>query len=278
MTASDLGDLADEGPAAAFDDHTCTRWAQSKNPRPWIAYEFANGQAHVVRQYALSPAPEGTVGTDPVSFTLDGTNDPSTAPSPVWTKLHVQERYRFVNRQATVWFAFENAVAYRRYRLNVTENGGGAGIRIAELQLFGAGTPPFSVDDSVLGSDLHQMHYSRGWQTPSSKDSEFRPAKYGCSSSWNKHVNETMTFTFFGSKVELFGVRYPGHGIAAVSIDGGTETMADFFGPNSGNMVMYASQPMCPPGQHVLRVRTTGSKNAKAVDSFLSLDRVRVTP
>jgi hypothetical protein len=279
VTASDEGDHPDHGPAAVFDDHTGTRWSQGKNSTPWIAYEFAGGQAHVVTQYALTPAPDGSTGTDPVSWNLEGTNDAATAASPTWTRLHSQEKHLFIDRAATTWYSFENSVAYRRYRLNITENGGGAGIRLAELQLFGPGTPPFSVDDAVAGRGPHQFHYSAGWEAHGyPKDCEFIPPKYGCSSSWNKRVNETMTFTFFGSKIELFGVRYPRHGIAAVSIDGGEETLVDFYGPDAGDFRMYSSEPACPPARRVLRVRTTGDKNAKSAESYISLDRVRIIP
>jgi hypothetical protein len=272
-TSSNPGDGSEEGPQAAFDDHTGTSFVQSKNPHPWLAYEFGGGAAQVVTQYALTPAPMGSSGSDPVSWKFEGSNDGVS-----FTTLHEQHHHRFVNRLATMWYAFENQTAYRRYRLIVTENGGGAGVQLAELQLFGAGTPTFSIDDSIRGRELFQFQYSPGWEGHGTGDCAFMPRKYGCSSSWSRNKNETVTFAFVGSEVHLFGIRFPNHGIAAVSIDGGAETTADFFGPNGGNTLFYSSPPLCPPGRHVLRLRVTGDKNASSGDTFISIDRAEVVP
>ena len=275
-TASDAGDQPNHGPAAAFDDHTGTKWSQTTNPKPWIAYEFPGSDARLVTQYAISPAPEGTVGTDPLSWKLEASNGPANTPD--WTTLHVQEHHRFVHRQAMTWYSFANATSYRRYRLTVTENGGGAGVALAELQLFGPETPVFSVDDAVRGNGLHQFHYGPRWEGHGTGDAEFFPPKYGCSSSWSQIANESVSFAFMGSQVLLYGVRHPKHGIAAVSIDGGPETLVDFHGPDSGNVLLYKSSSLCPPARHVMRVRTTGDKNPQATGLHVSIDRVQVVP
>ena len=271
-TASDASERPNEGAAAAFDDHTGTKWV-ARGTSAWLAYEFAGERAHVVTQYALSPVPTGTVGTDPVSFKLEGSND---AAGP-WTTLHEHAGQRFVNRQATLWFSFENATAYRRVRLTISENGGGAGIELAELGLFGPGTPAFSVDDSLRGAHPNEFQYGPHWEH-GTKDAEFSPPKYGSSSSWSKHRDASVSFAFVGSQVSLYGVRYPGHGIAAVSIDGGPETMVDFYGAAAGDTLFFTSPLLCPPQQRVLRVRTTGEKNAHASDAYVSIDRVRIVP
>ena len=272
-TASDPGSEGEATPAAAFDDHTGTSWKQASGKSGWLAYELANQTPRVVTQYALTPAPEGTPNTDPRAFSLQGSNDGRQ-----WTTLHVRDDQHFMNRQVTMWFAFENRVAFRRYRLLVTENGGGSGLQIAELQLFGPGSPVFSVDDEVIGTGLNQFHYSAGWEGHGTRDVDTLPRKYGRSSSWNKKPDESVSVDFNGSQIALFGVRYPGHGIAAISLDNGPEVMTDFFGPLSGNVLFFTSPKLCPPGQHSLRVRTTGQKSQSATDTFVSIDRVQITP
>jgi hypothetical protein len=264
----------DEGPALAFDDHTGTKWVESTNPHPWLAYEFGGGQAHVVTQYALGATAAGNAGTDPVNWKFEGAND---AAGP-WVTLDTRSQDRFVSRQALVWYSIRNTTPYRRYRLVVTKNGGGRGVELAELQLFGPGTPTFSVDDAVAGADRYQFQYSAHWEGFTRKDIEFVPAKYGLSSSWSKRKDETLTIAFEGSQITLYGIRYPSHGIAAVSIDDGPEVMADLFGAPQGDYLLYTSPSLCPRRPHVLRVRVTGDKHPQSGDSYISLDRVKIVP
>jgi hypothetical protein len=273
-SASDAGERPEQGPAALFDDHTGTKWSETTSPTPWIAYDLP--AEHVVEQYAVSPVPDGPPTRDPVSWRLEGSNDEGATPN--FTTLHAQQGQHFVSRQATMWYTFPNTRAFRRYRFVVTENGGGPGVELAELGLYGAGSPQFSVDDALRGKGLYQFQYSPGWEGHGTGDAEFHPAKYGHSSSWSKKKDEFVTFTFEGSRIEVFGVRFPGHGIAGFSMDGGPEVTADFYGENSGNVLFYTSDPLCPPGRHVLRIHPTGEKNPKSVDTFISIDRVRVTP
>src|SRR5207248_811146 len=54
--------------------------------------------------------------------------------------------------------------------------------------------------------------------------------------SWDNRTGDTASITFTGTRIAFFGVKDPQHGIGAISIDGGPETMADFFAASrSGN-------------------------------------------
>ena len=69
----------------------------------------------------------------------------------------------------------------------------------------------------------------------------------------------------------------PQHGIGAISIDGGPETMVDFFAASrSGNTLMFTSAVL-PAGSHTFRIRVTGTKNASATNTFVVPDRVDIT-
>jgi hypothetical protein len=175
------------------------------------------------------------------------------------------------------FYSFDNEVPYRRYRFSVTGSGG-AGVQLAELQLFGPGSPVFSVDDSVTGSEVHQFEYSEGWIDHTTLDTEVVPLKYGLSSSWNRHPGDFTTFRFSGSQIRLYGVTHLQHGLAAISIDGGAETLVDFYGPLAGDVLLYVSPTLCPPTAHSLRVRTTGEKSPGSRDAYVSLDRAKVIP
>jgi hypothetical protein len=274
MVSEGAGGGPSEGPAAAFDDHTGTKWVEGKNPRPWLGYQFREGQAHAVTQYAIGPAPAGSAGTDPVSWKFEAASD---AAGP-WVTLDTRTQQRFVNRQAMVWYFFPNTTAYRAYRLAITETGGGRSVELAELQLFGPGTPTFSVDDAIIGTEPHHFHYGAQWEGHTLKDTDFKPPKYGSSSSWSRKKDESFTFAFNGSQILLYGITHPTHGIAGVSIDSGPEQQADLNGYGSGDVLLYTSPSLCPPAQHLLRVRVTGDRNPKAGDSFVSIDRVKIVP
>lgn len=91
-------------------------------------------------------------------------------------------------------------------------------------------------------------------------------------------TGDMMRVAFVGSRVRLFGVEDPAHGIAAVAVDDGPEGRADLWGPMTRyNHFVWESEELCP-GQHELTIRVTGEKNAESKDHFVSIDRVEVQP
>jgi hypothetical protein len=127
------------------------------------------------------------------------------------------------------------------------------------------------IDDMTKGTGQNQFNYVGGW------NSNYDPngAPYLNTNSWSRNVNDTVSFAFNGTQVELYGVKGPNHGIGAVSIDGGSETMVDFYGPRQGNVVVWTS-PTLAPGPHTLRLRVTGSKNPSSSDSYVVPDRIDI--
>ncbi|MFG2789710.1 glycoside hydrolase family 43 protein [Streptomyces sp. NPDC048419] len=93
---------------------------------------------------------------------------------------------------------------------------------------------------------------------------------------WIDQADSTATFTFTGTRIALLSVRDTGNGIAALSVDGGTEQRADFYGAiRTGETVQYIS-PKLPYGRHTLRVRVTGEHNTSSQAAFVSVDRAEV--
>ncbi len=81
----------------------------------------------------------------------------------------------------------------------------------------------------------------------------------------------------FSGPVVLRGTRGPDGGIAAVSVDGGPETLVDFSAPvEQEQAVVYRSPPL-PDGWHVLRVRVVGRSAPGSSGTEVVLDRVDVT-
>ena len=65
--------------------------------------------------------------------------------------------------------------------------------------------------------------------------------------------------------------------MAAVSIDGDTETMIDLYAPNKKGDVSLWKSPQLASGAHIFTLRATGNKNAGSSDSVIVLDRADIT-
>jgi lysophospholipase L1-like esterase len=93
---------------------------------------------------------------------------------------------------------------------------------------------------------------------------------------WSSVTNASYQVPFHGTQVKLYGGQAPAHGIAAVSIDNGPETLVDTYSAARKDDVLLWSSPLLSAGQHTLKVRNTGLKNANATGTFVVGDRVDV--
>jgi hypothetical protein len=93
---------------------------------------------------------------------------------------------------------------------------------------------------------------------------------------WSSVTNASYQVPFNGTQVKLYGGQAPAHGIAAVSVDGGAETFIDTYSAARKDDVQLWSSPVLSAGQHTLKVRNTGLKNASSTGNFVVGDRVDV--
>jgi hypothetical protein len=110
-------------------------------------------------------------------------------------------------------------------------------------------------------------NWPSGWQT----------GAYNNDNRWSSVANAYYQVPFNGTQVRLFGGKAPSHGIAAVSVDGGAETLIDTYAATRADGVPLWSSPVLSAGNHTLKVRVTGQKNASATNTFVTADRVDVT-
>src|SRR5574341_389336 len=108
------------------DGDVGTKWLVFA-PTGWVRFELAEPVA-VVR-YALSSANDAP-GRDPRDWTLQGSQD-----GQAWTTLDRRSGEVFTERFQTKVYEFDNATAYRFYRLDVTANSGDPILQLAEVQL-----------------------------------------------------------------------------------------------------------------------------------------------
>jgi hypothetical protein len=86
---------------------------------------------------------------------------------------------------------------------------------------------------------------------------------------------------FTGTAIDIWAAKDPAFGIAGAKVDAGAEQLVDLYSPtqtNGQNAVKVLSITGLSAGNHVLRWRKTGTKNAAASFADISIDRAVVTP
>ena len=113
------------------------------------------------------------------------------------------------------------------------------------------------VDNAVTGTGLNQHTYvGGGWLHGATT-----PAFYNSTFSATTVANAYLTFTFVGNKILWYTEMRNTHGIAAISIDGGAETLIDLYSSTEQHILVYTSPSTLAQGTHTVKIRATGKKN-----------------
>jgi len=121
-----------EGVDKAFDGSTTTKWFNGTGATDWIQYRFASGKRWPLSQYKITSAND-VPARDPKDWQILGSNDGVN-----WTTLDTRTGQSFAARFQTNTYNVPLTTAYEYYRLNITANGGDAGIQLSEWQLLSA--------------------------------------------------------------------------------------------------------------------------------------------
>ncbi|NQX68309.1 glycoside hydrolase family 9 protein [Paenibacillus alba] len=137
----------------------------------------------------------------------------------------------------------------------------------------GSVTQTVDVNDNVIGSVYNQFQYvGNGWIYDTA------PAgSYQLDNHYSSNANDTASFPFIGTLVNVYGAKDPSGGIAAISIDGGTELNVDTYASTRQDNVLLYTSPQLSKGIHTAKVRVTGQKQASSTGTRISVDRVRAT-
>jgi hypothetical protein len=156
----------------------------------------------------------------------------------------------------------------------------GRGYTLRAYQVALADTPStvsgsLTLDDTVQGSGINQFHYiGAGWQ----HCTDCETAKFQHSDSWNAVANESVTLTFRGTHISLYGARAPHHGIGLISIDGGAESRIDYYAATRADNQLLWTSPLLQSGPHTLRLRVSGANNPASSGTVVTIDRVAIVP
>lgn len=130
-----------------------------------------------------------------------------------------------------------------------------------------------TIDDAVSGTGGNEFEYvGSGWSHCSNCGSNL----YDGTNSWDNTTNDYVTVAFTGTQIKFYGVQDPKHGIGAVSIDGGAETNIDFYAATRAGDVLLWTSPVLAAGDHIFKLRVTGSKNPSSSNYHAVPDRVDI--
>jgi lysophospholipase L1-like esterase len=129
----------------------------------------------------------------------------------------------------------------------------------------------YKVNDSDIttSSEVNKFKYSGSWNLATESNA------YGGNAHWTNDLTASYEVKFYGSQAQLFSIRNPWGGIAAVSVDGGAEKLVDTYGTDWQNQAFFKSEVL-DTGLHTIKVRVTGQKNAASGDHMISIDRLNV--
>lgn len=97
----------------------------------WLSYEFSAPQK--ISKYIIKPRHHMSYGVEqsPKNWTFEGSDD-----GIAWNILDTRDNIIDWVVSDEKEFSFENNKEYKKYRINISSNNGGANIAIGELQMF----------------------------------------------------------------------------------------------------------------------------------------------
>ncbi|CAM5382752.1 hypothetical protein SALBM311S_00776 [Streptomyces alboniger] len=97
---------------------------------------------------------------------------------------------------------------------------------------------------------------------------------YQGTNSWTETTGESVDFAFTGTQLTFRAITDPGHGIGAVSVDGGTPVDVDLYSATRTGDVPVWTSPTLSDGPHTFTLTSTGRKNAASSGTALTVDRI----
>ena len=143
----------------------------------------------------------------------------------------------------------------------------------AEVDLRGTGVQTVgnttTVYHYVFGTGINEIDYSADW-----RHSKANLESSG-SDSYCGMADGVATARFVGTRVRYYGFAEANHGMVALSIDDGPETIVDQYGTTRESRMFWQS-PVLPRGTHVLRARATGDQNPASRYIWVTLERIEI--
>jgi O-glycosyl hydrolase len=141
---------------------------------------------------------------------------------------------------------------------------------VSGIQSGGSSGEITTINDNTTGTGTDQFEYVGSWDYGS------QTGAYNNDNHWNSDADDYYQIRFFGTRIEVYAATASNHGIAAHSIDGGSETIVDYYTSSRVEQALVYSSPVLAQGSHILKVRVTGTQNSNSSGASIPADMVRV--
>jgi hypothetical protein len=102
---------------------------------------------------------------------------------------------------------------------------------------------------------------------------------YNSTIQFSNVLNSTLVTKFTGKQIQWIGEKDSHLGIAAISIDNGTETLVDQYSATNQKQVVLYTSPILSLGLHTVKLRVTRTRNVlNTKDYYVVHDAFKVTP
>jgi GDSL-like Lipase/Acylhydrolase family len=158
-----------------------------------------------------------------------------------------------------------------QFEIQAVDKAGNVNTKGVQFTLENSLQYSYKVNDNSItsGQELNKFKYNGNWNLANESNA------YEGNAHWTNDKNASYEVKFYGSQAQLFSIRNPWGGIAGVRIDGGAEKLVDTYGTDWKNQAFFKSDVLAT-GEHTIKVRVTGQKNAASGDHMLSIDRLEV--
>jgi hypothetical protein len=128
-----------------------------------------------------------------------------------------------------------------------------------------------SINDDNGGTGNNQFEYVGTWGYYGAQTGAFNKDNH-----YSNVLNDYYNFRFNGTQVKIYASKAANAGIEAISIDGGAETLVDTYQSTRSDNVLIYTSPTLSTGSHIIKVRSTHTKNISSTDYYTAADRVDV--
>jgi lysophospholipase L1-like esterase len=136
--------------------------------------------------------------------------------------------------------------------------------------IIGVSSTVIENTSTASATGLNTVKYTGLWRN------EPLPGNPARSSYLSNDSNATYEVTFRGDRLRLFGNKDSDNGIAALSIDGGTEVTTDLYNSNPLNDALLYQSGSLGNGFHTIKLRVTGQKNTSSIGSTIDIGKLEV--
>jgi|GEM_PF-5965821 len=221
---------------------------------PTVSITAPSGGATVSGSVTISANASDNVGVAGVQFKVDGTNigseDTSSPYSVSWDSTAVTNGTHSLT--AVARDAAGNSTTSSAVSVTVNNS-------------------TTTINDNTTGTGTNQMNYSGTWSYDNTDAN-----KYQGDDHYSSTANSAVTMLFNGTQAAVYVTTDTHHGLAAFSIDNGTETTVSEYSASRAYQVLIYTSPVLSSGPHTLELRVTGT-NGTGGGNTVTIDKVVVT-